>query len=316
MRLYDHIAHKGVILPDEDPDMLERLKIAVPELLSRAVVVSVDNIFSHLSGIGDDGREGFQSSGMPSQVSPWPVMFAEWRVDQLRTDDEWFPYARIPGIRMGWLVETIPHADGFEAEAMLFMLAPTPGSVTQGPMLIMRMAYDQDGRPVPHSLFPVTDGSKRSPVVMRVFWDAWDAAWQRLFDDDSTAAYTGRNLWMPVSMAIGMMHCKNVSVEDGADTRSRQQRRHDARHGIEPTTFKTLVIDPSIGRKATSGQRRPSHDPVKRLHICRGHFSTYTEEKPLFGKYSGTFWIPAHVRGSAEVGEVRKDYRVKAGAAA
>ena len=48
----------------------------------------------------------------------------------------------------------------------------------------------------------------------------------------------------------------------------------------------------------------------KRLHIVRGHFATYTKEKPLFGKYDGTFWKTSHTRGSSDVGEIRKDYSV------
>jgi hypothetical protein len=47
------------------------------------------------------------------------------------------------------------------------------------------------------------------------------------------------------------------------------------------------------------------------LHICRGHFKTFTEEARLFGKYTGTYWWPAHVRGSVDEGVVEKDYRVR-----
>jgi hypothetical protein len=46
------------------------------------------------------------------------------------------------------------------------------------------------------------------------------------------------------------------------------------------------------------------------LHICRGHFSTYSEEKPLFGRVAGTFWIPAHTRGQIKEGVVISDYKV------
>ena len=48
----------------------------------------------------------------------------------------------------------------------------------------------------------------------------------------------------------------------------------------------------------------------KALHICRGHFVTYTPKHPLFGKYVGTFWKPDHVRGNAKNGIVLKDYKV------
>jgi hypothetical protein len=48
----------------------------------------------------------------------------------------------------------------------------------------------------------------------------------------------------------------------------------------------------------------------KRYHICRGHFATYTEERKLFGKYVGRYWIPSHARGNIENGSIEKDYVV------
>jgi len=45
------------------------------------------------------------------------------------------------------------------------------------------------------------------------------------------------------------------------------------------------------------------------LHICRGHFRTY-DEKPLFGKVTGTFWVPAHIRGDVSIGKIKKDYEI------
>jgi hypothetical protein len=47
------------------------------------------------------------------------------------------------------------------------------------------------------------------------------------------------------------------------------------------------------------------------MHIVRGHFSTY-DEKPLFGKWRGTWFVPSHLRGSLERGLAGKDYRVLA----
>jgi hypothetical protein len=48
-----------------------------------------------------------------------------------------------------------------------------------------------------------------------------------------------------------------------------------------------------------------------RLHMCRSHFRTYTEEAPLFGKITGTFLIPEHIRGDKSEGFVTKDYDIK-----
>ena len=33
------------------------------------------------------------------------------------------------------------------------------------------------------------------------------------------------------------------------------------------------------------------------LHICRGHFKTFTDIAPLFGKLRGTYWWADHIRG-------------------
>jgi len=54
--------------------------------------------------------------------------------------------------------------------------------------------------------------------------------------------------------------------------------------------------------------------PPRAYHLVRGHFATYSEERRLFGKHVGTFFIPAHVRGSAEAGAVVKDYALAADA--
>jgi hypothetical protein len=53
---------------------------------------------------------------------------------------------------------------------------------------------------------------------------------------------------------------------------------------------------------------------TNRVHLCRGHFATYTDQAPLFGKYVGRFWIPPHARGDRARGIVIKDYEVHHGA--
>lgn len=49
------------------------------------------------------------------------------------------------------------------------------------------------------------------------------------------------------------------------------------------------------------------------FHMCRGHFKTYTEDAPLFGKYTGTFWWQPQARGKKESGVITKDYSVTLG---
>lgn len=110
-------------------------------------------------------------------------------------------------------------------------------------------------------------------------------------------------------VTLSFLNCRNVTTEEHLP--SRQQRRAAQRKGEPVTTFRTLSIEPM--RKVLVSEGGLEQNGLKKaLHICRGHFANYSEDKPLFGKYSGQFWIPAHVRGSQEVGTIVKDYRVKA----
>lgn len=105
-------------------------------------------------------------------------------------------------------------------------------------------------------------------------------------------------------------HCKNVTLEERMP--SRQQQRAAVRRGKPILKWHEIVIDPHAARQPSTGEHRANDHPKRSLHIARGHFATYTEDRPLFGKYVGTFWRPAHVRGAAEAGAVFTDYRVKA----
>ncbi len=111
-------------------------------------------------------------------------------------------------------------------------------------------------------------------------------------------------------LTLSFLHCKNVELVEHVPP-AKLARAHARRKGREPARYYTLQIDPM--RKVLKDEGGAEHHGLKRaLHICRGHFATYTEERPLFGKRAGTFWIPAHVRGSADAGLVGKEYRVLA----
>lgn len=108
--------------------------------------------------------------------------------------------------------------------------------------------------------------------------------------------------------AIQFMNCKNVSLQENTPSDKFRKARFK-RHGVEPVKYHTIHLDPFGAVKHTG--ESTGNGFKKSLHICRGHFSTYTEEKPLFGKYSGTYWIPAHVRGDKELGVVKSRYDFK-----
>lgn len=111
-----------------------------------------------------------------------------------------------------------------------------------------------------------------------------------------------------LGLGISFMHCKNVrQVEEQRDQGDRWHKQYKTPR----YTYRRLLIDPM--KEVLRREGKSDEVGLQRaLHICRGHFATYTEEKPLFGKRAGTFWIPDHVRGSKEAGEVQKDYTVAA----
>lgn len=111
-----------------------------------------------------------------------------------------------------------------------------------------------------------------------------------------------------LGLGLSFLNCKNIVL---VDKEWESAKSNNPKAPKPPTiTFKTLSIEPMRKVLRTEGQSETVG--IKRaLHICRGHFAHYTEERPLFGRLTGDFWIPNHVRGSKERGEVIKDYVVK-----
>lgn len=107
---------------------------------------------------------------------------------------------------------------------------------------------------------------------------------------------------------LNLMNARNIATvdhePDPADNAAYQ--RH---FGVPMTTYKTLAIKPMGKRYERDGEQQQFD--VMPLHIRRGNFAHYTEDAPLFGKYTGTFWRPATAVGDAKNGIRVKDYEVK-----
>lgn len=112
----------------------------------------------------------------------------------------------------------------------------------------------------------------------------------------------------PSFLALSFLNCRNSDVDE--TTPARAFRRQMERSNQPLARYYVLSI-PAI-RKATSERMSITGESLQRaLHFCRGHFATYTDEHPLFGKHVGRFWKPAHVRGQSSSGVVVKDYALK-----
>jgi hypothetical protein len=91
------------------------------------------------------------------------------------------------------------------------------------------------------------------------------------------------------------------------DPPAKLSKAHQRRHGTPLLKFKRLEIE---AIKTAFRKESGEHTGIKQsLHICRGHFKDY-RQSGLFGHHKGLYWWDMHVRGSADVGTVVKDYAV------
>jgi len=115
---------------------------------------------------------------------------------------------------------------------------------------------------------------------------------------------------LPILYSIVLMHCKNIVIKDAEPKKWKGKPRTDEKKN----TYKILDIIPFRNIvKAQTNMEVEKCGIKKALHLCRGHLRTYEEIKPLFGKYTGTFFIHAHTRGDSSNGIANKDYRVLRG---
>lgn len=112
---------------------------------------------------------------------------------------------------------------------------------------------------------------------------------------------------MAALMGLSLINCRNVTTEDKGRiqlARSGAQKRRG--EPAKVTRYRTIVL-PGGGSHADA--KTGAHRPTA-LHRVRGHFKTFTAERPLLGRHVGTFWWGWSVRGDAEYGEVVSDYQL------
>jgi hypothetical protein len=112
------------------------------------------------------------------------------------------------------------------------------------------------------------------------------------------------------NFAMTFINSRNIKTADVLPNEKINRKR--IRQGREPNeVYKIIEIDALKKQSKQEAKENDESEYKRALHICRGHFRTYTEENKLFGKFTGKVWIPMHERGDADNGKVHKDYTVK-----
>ncbi len=257
--------------------------------------------------MGTEQEEWHLREDFPCVAAPWPQSWIEFRIPNVsRSAGRIVP---LPGrLVWGFLVEQrspdalLPYwPDHFqeayretEARWILSILAYVEsGHYRVEGRFTYRVALDPEGRvcEMPRRFA----GSKGRPLI----------GMQGLTNEED--GKYGQALLNPLCFALSLMHCKNVVAEPVMPPAA-LSRAHERRTGRPLLRYHVLNVDPfkEVARSEGAG----TSGIKKALHICRGHFATYTEDKPLFGRLTGTFWKPQHLRGAVTHGVVAKDYRI------
>lgn len=111
---------------------------------------------------------------------------------------------------------------------------------------------------------------------------------------------------------VRLLECKNITLKKHEPPIAGKEREYMRQNGfVCSDDFYTLCV--TVGGKeieygSGAGEIQSGK---KRFHLCRGHFMNFTEEKKLFGRHVGRYWVPNHMKGNPELGTIEKDYEVK-----
>jgi hypothetical protein len=166
------------------------------------------------------------------------------------------------------------------------------------------------------SLFDYFDVAKSwllNPVSFMIDTLSWKifpvALYENLEDSMKDRAIQDASVELSVlESTLLLLNCKNIGTEEWHPSLSLNKKRRVS-NKEELFTYKTLTIS-MPGCKRNSVHLNGSGQYHNKIHFCRGHFKSYTDENKLFGKFKGLWWWQPHVRGQNKDGVVMKDYKV------
>ena len=159
--------------------------------------------------------------------------------------------------------------------------------------------------------FPVAtmlsmDDSGTTNNLYAAVYDPEKGLYTSQFEDSDkikAAILSSVTMAIPAMWAIGMMNCRNITTKkvNRTPTRTKKQRRFRT-PGL---SYHTIVLPDG----SAPGESRGGHRDTA-IHQVRGHFKTFTEDRPLMGQHVGTYWWGWQIRGNPAHGEVQSDYKI------
>lgn len=112
----------------------------------------------------------------------------------------------------------------------------------------------------------------------------------------------------PGFIALGLMNCRNVKIGEPVTPKIAPNHLKKMKGRIPRLSFRTIRLP--LPASASASAKAAVTQDVMPFHMVRGHFKTYTEDAPLMGRLTGTYWWGWHSRGKKANGIARRDYEV------
>ena len=270
-------------------------------LKSRPPVIVADNIAQYWNqNAHADKLPDWKD--LPPCPPPFPIFFIEWNWPAIVYDEDGTPL-------------TANDTQTTQAGMILVATAASPecyewlrGKFSEA--LLIQTKWTVQGL-----LFStVLDGGILLSHRVGILLDS-EGKWLTHYAESCTCNQGGGSVFAIVLLTLGFMQCKNVQRID-VTSKEGPPPKWCRRQKVSELKYHALQIDPNIGARPRADERKTEGDRSgKALHICRGHFAHFRDDgisRGLFGRRRfGTFWIPAHTRGSLEHGRVVSTYNVK-----
>lgn len=273
---------------------------------------------------------------------PYPEMWMEWSIPRrVMIDGKWRDMNELQGYtNVRWAAHIT--SDEYSSRgatpdsirtAFEMMTAATPGSVKKMPdaaafseISSLMQRADQKIIQVRVTLF-MTDGVHdvvHLPIPRAITIDpatghfikgtSIDLSPRDSMESDPTTGEAIRKMcdfnvpWL----TLNIINCRNVQTRAQGCVFPRTGA--EKRRGTPLVKYNTIIL-PGHAQQGRGGRRNKAADEsILAQHRVRGHFKTFTAERPLMGQHVGTYWWGWQVRGKKENGVVVSDYKMKASA--
>lgn len=241
------------------------------------ICLQIDEIVDHYH-LRYASSDGFVRDDFPFAISPWKNVFVEW--DRPYTGQQGF-------LCMDFGRDELCGIAGLSGN-LIVSFAWLAGRVWESPH-ILRQDTDASGGLVGTSVFNNPHGNG-------------------MVDDFSSGTKNSHNAL--AAMAFTFANCSNVKLEDRTEE---YQPSAKIMRRLKLPCVKRYTLNIDGHSTAPRPNSEPGQTGIMPFHLCRGHFATYTEDKPRFGRLAGgvgRFWIRPHTRGREERGIIEKDYAI------